>query len=97
MNEELRITLRIADRMYPLNIKKHQEEGYRKAAQEINTLIRLYEDKYAMKDRQDALAMCAISFASRLLNISINEDNTQNEISKKIENIHFLLDEMLKK
>lgn len=36
MSEKLRISLKIADRVYPLKIFPEQEEAYRKAAQRIN-------------------------------------------------------------
>lgn len=95
MKDKLRITLKIADRTYGLNIETHQEEGYRKAADEINNLLRLYEENYAVKDRQDALAMCAISFASQLMNATINQNNSNLETQKQIEKIHHLLDQIL--
>ena len=36
MSEKLRISLKIADRVYPSKIFPEQEEAYRKAAQRIN-------------------------------------------------------------
>ncbi len=95
MKENLRITLKIADRSYPMNIHPSEEESYRKAAEEINKLVHLFEENYAIKDRQDALAMCSISFASRLMNISINKQNDQQQTQKQIERLHQILDSML--
>ncbi len=39
MSEKLRITLKIADRVYPLKIFPEQEEAYRQAAERINKQI----------------------------------------------------------
>ena len=39
MSEKLRITLKIADRVYPLNIDPKQEEADRQAAERINKQI----------------------------------------------------------
>ena len=66
MSEKLRITLKIADRVYPLKIDKEQEEAYRQAAERINKQITYFEQNSPVKDRQDSLAMCAISLATPL-------------------------------
>ena len=39
MSEKLKIKLSVGNRVYPLTIHPSQEEGLRKAAQEINKMI----------------------------------------------------------
>ena len=65
--EKLKINIVIAGRNYPLSVSStKEEEGMRKAAKSINKLIALFEQNYAVSDKQDVLAMCALQFASQL-------------------------------
>jgi len=66
MGEKLKIKLSIADRVYPLTIDPSQEEGLRKAAKNIEQLAKRFEQNYAVRDKQDVLAMCALQFASKI-------------------------------
>ncbi len=66
MEEKLKIKLSIADRVYPLTIDPRQEEGLRKAAKNIESLVKKFEQNYAVRDKQDVLAMCALQFASKI-------------------------------
>lgn len=65
MAEKLKIKISIADRVYPLTIEPSQEEGIRSASKKIDTLIKDFEKNYAVRDKQDVLAMCALQFASQ--------------------------------
>jgi Cell division protein ZapA. len=38
----------------------------RKAARRIGEMLKKYEEGYAVRDKQDLLAMCALQLASRL-------------------------------
>lgn len=79
MGEKLKIKLSIADRVYPLTIDPSQEEGLRKAAKNIEQLAKRFEQNYAVRDKQDVLAMCALQFASKIeqSGISSSEDTLQ--------------------
>jgi len=66
MEEKLKIKLSIAGRVYPLTIDPKQEEGLRKAAKNIENLAKKFEQNYAVRDKQDVLAMCALQFASKI-------------------------------
>ncbi|MBT8236305.1 MAG: cell division protein ZapA [Bacteroidia bacterium] len=79
MGEKLKIKLSIADRVYPLTIDPSQEEGLRKAAKNIEQLAKRFEQNYAVRDKQDVLAMCALQFASKIeqRGISSSEDTLQ--------------------
>ena len=96
MNDKLRITLKIADRVYPMNINTSQEENYRKACDDVNKLVRFFEENYKVGDRQDSLAMCAISFALKVIQGNENQNNTNIETQKKLEVFHQLLDEIIR-
>ena len=64
--EKLKIKLSIADRVYPLTVELSQEEGLRSASKKIDLMIKQFEENYAVRDKQDVLAMCALQFASQL-------------------------------
>ena len=73
MGEKLKIKLSVANRVYPLTINPSQEEGLRLASQQINDLIKKFEQNYSVQDKQDALAMCALQIASSKKQISLNQ------------------------
>lgn len=62
---ELSIKIKIANRVYPLTIKAEEEEGVRKAADNINHSVGEFERLYDVKDKQDLLAMAALKVATR--------------------------------
>ena len=66
MSELLKIKLTIADRVYPLSVAPAQEEALRASAKKIEAMIKQLEQNYAVRDKQDVLAMCALQFASQL-------------------------------
>ena len=80
MNEKLKIKLSIADRVYPLTVDPSQEEGLRSASKKIDVMIKQFEQNYAVRDKQDVLAMCALQFASQLeqKQIEKTEDNQES-------------------
>ena len=82
---KLKINVVVAGRSYPLSVNSTQEEeGMRKAAIAINTLIKNYEQNYAVSDKQDVLAMCALQFASKLEISQLEESTTDTEVLDKI-------------
>ena len=64
---ELSIKVSIANRVYPLKINDTEEENIRKAAKLINEKVKEYEDNFAVRDKQDLLAMSALHYASESL------------------------------
>ncbi|MDX6746086.1 cell division protein ZapA [Polaribacter sp. PL03] len=95
--EKLKINIVIAGRTYPVSVNNtKEEEGMRKAANAINNLISKYEQNYAVSDKQDVLAMCALQFASKL-EISTLEKGSENiETINKLKELTNLLDTHLK-
>ena len=84
MSNKLKIKLSVANRVYPLIISPSQEEGLRLAAQQINNLIKKFEQNYSVQDKQDALAMCALQIASSKKQESLDEKNILNDVEVKI-------------
>jgi cell division protein ZapA (FtsZ GTPase activity inhibitor) len=69
MDEKLSIKVNIADRYYPLKIERKDEEKIRKAARLINEKVLQYKQRYLDKDAQDFLAMAALQFVSKILEL----------------------------
>ena len=67
MDEPLSIKVQIAERFYPLKIKRSDEEKIRKAARLINDKVLQYKQRYTDKDAQDFIAMAALQFVINLL------------------------------
>ena len=94
---KLKINIVIAGRTYPLSVNNtKEEEGMRRAATAINKLISMYEENYAVSDKQDVLAMCALQFASKAEITSLEKDSTDREVVDKIKELTNLVDSHLK-
>ena len=97
MSEKLKIKISIADRIYPLTVEPNQEEGLRSASKKIDIMLKQFEQNYAVRDKQDVLAMCALQFASQVEQKQIDKSTIQEETLIKLENLNDLLGEYLKK
>lgn len=95
MAEQLKIKLSIANRVYPLTIAPSQEEGLRKAAKKIETMISQFEQNYSVRDKQDVLAMCALQFASQVEQKTIDKAEVSEEVETKLNALNQLLHEHL--
>ena len=88
MSEKLKIKLTVADRVYPLTISPDQEASLRVSAKKIDEMTKQLEENYAVRDKQDVLAMCALQFAAQLENQLENnsmKDKPSNKINELIE------------
>lgn len=94
-DDKLKIKISIADRVYPLTIDPGQEEGLRKAAKKIEELIKQFEKSYAVRDKQDVLAMCALQFAAMVEQKGIDKENNNKELEDKLQSLNQLLDDKL--
>ena len=77
MSEKLKIKLTVADRVNPLTISGDQEASLRISAKKIEEMTKQLEQNYAVRDKQDVLAMCALQYAAKLENQL--ENNTTND------------------
>tara|TARA_R110002012_G_scaffold66701_4_gene174379 strand:- start:193 stop:483 length:291 start_codon:yes stop_codon:yes gene_type:complete len=95
MAEPLKIKLSIADRVYPLTINPSQEEGLRLATKKIEEMIKKFEQSYAVRDKQDVLAMCALQFAAQVEQKQIDNSSDTQEMEAKLNALDRLLQEQL--
>lgn len=97
MDEKLKIKISIADRVYPLTVDMSQEEGLRSASKKIDAMIKQFEENYAVRDKQDVLAMCALQFASQLEQKQIDKSTDNVETNERLKKINNLLAQYLDK
>ena len=91
MADKLKIKISIADRVYPLTINPDQEEGLRKAAKKIEAMIKQFEQSYAVRDKQDVLAMCALQFAAQVEQKVLDKDKDNEDTLSRLESLNELL------
>ena len=82
-----KIKINIGNRIYPLNVNTEQEEVLRKVAKEINEMIIKYEKSYAVKDKQDSLAMCALEIFTNNKKITMDQSKIGSNTDKKLNKI----------
>jgi cell division protein ZapA (FtsZ GTPase activity inhibitor) len=90
----LSIKVQIAERFYPLKIKRRDEEKIRQAARMINDKVLQYKQRYTDKDTQDFMAMATLQFVISLIDC----EQQQNVVSldEELGSLSSELDELLK-
>ncbi|MBI9060896.1 MAG: cell division protein ZapA [Marinilabiliaceae bacterium] len=89
MDDKLSIRVNVADRYYPLRIDRKDEERIRLAAKMINDKVLQYKQRYSDKDVQDFLAMAALQFVIKMLELENRRD-----VSPFIEAVQELNDQL---
>ena len=95
MSEKLKIKISIADRVYPLTVEPSQEEGLRSASKKIDAMIKQFEQSYAVRDKQDVLAMCALQFAAQVEQKQISKSQDNETAIIRLQNLDKKLSELL--
>ena len=85
-NEKLTIRININERFYPLKIEAKDEEKIRKAANNINSMIKKYREVFNDKDGQDLLAMVALQFGTKV--IDLDNDSQLTEIVDTVKTLN---------
>ena len=92
MSETIKIKLTIADRVYPLTITPDQEATLRTSAKKIESMIKQLEKNYAVRDKQDVLAMCALQYAAQLEKKGEPEATSDKGFQQKTQELIDLID-----
>ncbi len=92
MDDKLSIKVKVADRYYPLRIEREDEEKIRKAARLINEKVLQYKQRYHDKDLRDFLAMAALQYVIKMLELENSHDhvplaNAVKDLNDKLEAI----------
>ena len=74
------ISIKIAERFYPLKINKEEdEERIRKAGRLIDDKLFQLKQRYSDKDVQDFLAIAALQFAVKTIELETKASSTEQE------------------
>ncbi len=89
-----RITISIAGRNYPLNVPAAEEETLRRVGKQIESMIKDFEASFDVRDKQDALAMCALKLGTNAEVSKLANERNINVSNQKVQAISRLLDDM---
>ena len=92
--EVRRITINIAGRVYPLNVPAAEEETLRKVGKQIESMIKDFEQNFDVRDKQDALAMCALKLGTNAEVVAINKEKNIKSTNERVMKINQTLDEV---
>jgi len=92
--EVRRITVNIAGRVYPLNVPAAEEETLRKVGKQIENMIKDFEQNFDVRDKQDALAMCALKLGTNAEVVSVNYEKNINSTNERLGQINQSLNEI---
>ena len=88
------ITINIAGRVYPLNVPAAEEETLRKVGKQIENMIKDFEQNFDVRDKQDALAMCALKLGTNAEVVSFNYEKNINSTNERLAKINQTLNEI---
>ena len=86
-DETLRIKVALGGRTYPLTIPRGEEEQVRKAVAMIQQTVTRFEERYAVGDKQYALAMCALQLANQVASLQANPVVTTEDAAPEDERL----------
>ena len=89
-----RITINIAGRNYPLNVPAAEEETLRKVGKQIETMIKDFEASFDVRDKQDALAMCALKLGTNAEVYALNNEKNIKNTNERVGKINALLEQL---
>ena len=91
--EVRRITINIAGRIYPLNVPAAEEETLRKVGKQIENMIKDFEQNFDVRDKQDAIAMCALKLGTNAEVLSLSNEKNIHSANERLKKINQMLDD----
>lgn len=92
--ESLNIKVTVANRTYPLTIKREDEEQVRKAVKVIEERLMVYEKSFAARDTQDLLSMCLLEMSVKVLTDE-QKLKVDSSVEEQLQMLESLIDEQL--
>lgn len=90
------ITILIAGRPIPLRIAAAEETTIRRTIRELNNAVNDLQNKYPDRDKQDCLAMAALTYAVELSKIrQANAGGNNSPVEQKLDELETLVDRLL--
>jgi cell division protein ZapA len=92
---EKSIKVTIAGRIYPISVKPEEEEMVRAAAKKVDDSVKNLLENYAVKDKQDLLAMTALQLSTKLEEVDTSSPKGAAIDDREISEIEQLIDNLL--
>lgn len=93
--EELSIKIKIADREYPMKVKRHEEERVRAAGKLINEKLKSYREQFGLDDKQDLLAMTAFDCLVEKLAADESDHAIDQTVVEKVNHLNQLVSQAI--
>ena len=93
--EELSIKIKIADREYPMKVKRHEEERVRAAGKLINEKLKSYRDQFGLDDKQDLLAMTAFDCLVEKMAAEESDHAVDQSVVDKVNHLNQLVSQVI--
>ena len=92
--DELSVKIKIADREYPMKVKRSEEERMRMAGKLVNEKIKHYREKFGIDDKQDLLAMVAFDCLIERMADEENQKGIDQTVVEKIQQLNQLMSQV---
>ena len=92
--DELSIKIKIADREYPMKVKRSEEERMRVAGKLVNEKLKNYREKFGIDDKQDLLAMVAFDCLVEKMADQDNQHSIDQTVVEKIQQLNQLISQI---
>ena len=92
--DELSIKIKIADREYPMKVKRSDEERMRVAGKLVNEKLKNYRDKFGIDDKQDLLAMVAFDCLVEKMADQDSQHSIDQTVVEKIQQLNQLISQV---
>lgn len=93
--DELSVKIKIADREYPMKVKRQEEEKVRAAGKLINEKIKRYREQFGIDDKQDLLAMVAFDCLVDKLAEEESLQEIDETVAEKVNQLNQLVSQAL--
>ena len=93
--EELSIKIKIADREYPMKVKRDDEERVRLASRLINEKLKSYKDQFGLEDKQDLLAMVAFDSLIEKMTTEETHHTIDQTVYEKVTHLNHLVSQSI--
>jgi cell division protein ZapA len=93
--DELSIKIKIADREYPMKVKRSDEERIRTAGKLINEKIRSHREQCGIEDKQDLLAMVAFDCLTDKMAFEDTHREIDQTVFEKVSNLNTLISQSI--
>ena len=93
--EELSIKIKIADREYPMKVKRDDEERVRMASRLINEKLKSYRDRFGLEDKQDLLAMVAFDSLVEKMTTEETHQVIDQTVYEKVTHLNHLVSQSI--